>query len=363
MIFKGTTDQTVYNPNGYHYFGDVIVDKTAWVTRSSSNHEGSEATITRLSNGYLSDSVTETRALTVSLNSNIDMQMGNGLTIEEGTLDLNGYNLYTMGDVVINDGGKIIVDEGAQLQVYGGDYLRVYSGGTLEVLGSSGNLATVTHRSAGNYGFNVYTGGTISAEYGMFEYMTDNGVYVRDGGFVDPLHSFDYCTFQNGYVGPGTLLYVDNDEDLTITGANFPDSLSTDYNVAKITNHGSITMMYSTGVFAGEGFDYDGFNRIDWEGLPVIDDLTIQYNEGANTIVLTWTYPIPVDQFKVYRSTDPYDFSSADVFTTANVGYSEAASGIKYFYYVTAVNGTDNGGSRGKTGSLDSAPWSKLINR
>ena len=145
-----------------------------------------------------------------------------------------------MGDVIINDGGTIIVDEGASLQVYGGDDLNVYSGGTLEVLGSSGNLATVTHRSTGNYDFNVYSGGTISAEYGLFEYMMWNGVYVWTGGFVDPVHSFNYCTFQNGYVGPGPLLYINNFEDITITGANFPDNSSTDYNVAKITHHQQI---------------------------------------------------------------------------------------------------------------------------
>ena len=30
VVFTGIADQTVYNPNGYHYFGDVIVDKTTW---------------------------------------------------------------------------------------------------------------------------------------------------------------------------------------------------------------------------------------------------------------------------------------------------------------------------------------------
>ena len=32
------------------------------------------------------------------------MQMGDGLTIEEGILDLNGNIFHTMGDVYINDG-------------------------------------------------------------------------------------------------------------------------------------------------------------------------------------------------------------------------------------------------------------------
>ncbi|MDP8202392.1 MAG: hypothetical protein P9M11_09690, partial [Candidatus Tenebribacter burtonii] len=65
------------------------------------------------------------------------------------------------------------------------------------------------------------------------------------------------------------------------------------------------------------------------------------------------------DQFKVYRSTDPYDFIGATVFTTATVGYSEPASGTKYFYRVTAGNISDNVGKTGKNSYSDSAPWSK----
>jgi len=362
VVFKGTADQTLYNPNGYHYFGDVIVDKTTWPTRSFEINESTEIQRERINNVNMND---ETRALTVTLTSNIDMQMGNGLTVEEGTLDLNGHNLYTMGDVLIYDGGKIIVDEGAELQVYGGDDLNVYNGGIIEVLGSSGNLATVTHRSTGNYDFNIYGnvngGALISAEYGLFEYMMWNGVYVYEGAFVDPVHSFNYCTFQNGYVGSGPLLYINNDEEITITGAHFPDDASSDYNIAKVEAHGLITMVNATGIFAGEGHDYDLIpDRTIWTtGLTPIDDLTIQYNEGANTIVLTWTYPVPVDQFRVYRSTDPYDFSSATVFTTSTVGYSEPATGTKYFYRVTAENITDNVGTTSKNNYSEAAPWGK----
>ena len=54
---------------------------------------------------------------------------------------------------------------------------------------------------------------------------------------------------------------------------------------------------------------------------PSIDDLTIQYNSGTDKIELHWTYPTSVDHFNVYRSTDPYDFSGATVFTTNTVSY------------------------------------------
>jgi len=360
VVFKGTADQTIYNPYGYYYFHDMIVDKTPWPTRSFTSNEDSELQQVRINN--VND---ETRALTVSLTSSIDLEHGDGITVEEGTLDLNGYELRTMGDIIINDGGKIIVDEGAELWIDGGDELAVNSGGILEVMGTAGNLATVTNRVTGYYDFNIYSGGTISAEYGLFEYMTINGVFVRTGGIVDPAHPFDYCTFQNGTVGFATLLLIDNYDDITITGANFPDDSSSDYNVAKTIEppegQGYITMVGSTGIFAGEDDDYDDYNRIDWETLALvpIDDLAINYNEGTNTIVLTWTYPVPVDQFRVYRSTDPYDFSSATVFTTSTVGYSMSATGTKYFYYVTAENITENVSRTNKINHSEISPLGK----
>jgi len=280
---------------------------------------------------------------TYSVTSTNAMDINGDFVITSGTFDLNG-NTVNTNDVDVNNGGILIVDEGASLQVNGGNNLNVYSGGAIEVIGSSSNLATVTRRGvSGNYGFNVYSSGTISAEYGLFENMADGGVYVRDGAYVDPTYSFNYCTFQNGYVGSGTLLYLNNDEEITITGANFPDHASSEFNVAKVENQGRITMVNYTGIFSGEAHDYDDFipERIIWE-LPEIADLTITYNVGTDEIELSWTYPVPVDHFNVYRSTDPYDFSSATVFTTTSIDYSEPAPGTQYFYRVTAENVTDN---------------------
>ena len=384
--------------------------------------------------------------------------VGNDLTINPGALYSNDNTISVSGNVSVNSGGVLYMETNSILEIGDAKSLNVFSGGTLEVLGVPGNLATITHCSSGNYNFNVYSGATISAEYGLFEYMTDNGVYVWVGGIVDPIHSFNYSTFQNGYVGPGTLLYINNANDLTITGANFPDSSSTYYNVAKTMDQGTITLISAIGDFAGPDYEYDlhdlihwdgynpdlditnvnwtdtnpyvcdminveitiynngnvsipggsgfyvdlyynlgsppapletgdqseyitseiptgdfivvdfdvvydiveswnsyiqvdtdeeitelnegnniwGPNAITWNGLPTIDDLTIQYNVGTNEIELNWTYPITVDQYIIYRSTDPYDFVGADVFTSSTESYSESVTSTKYFYQVTA---------------------------
>ena len=90
-----------------------------------------------------------------------------------------------------------------------------------------------------------------------------------------------------------------------------------------------------------EGNNIWGPDTITWNGLPTIDDLTIQYNTGTGEIELNWTYSASADSFYIYRDTDPYftpaygtPYASVN---GANTIWSEPASGTKYFYIVTAV--------------------------
>ena len=333
VVFTGLSDQTVFNTVGVGYFRNIVIDKTEWTGRELIISEGTEYNQLNQLDGFTRD-----RNMTVTLMSDIDMQMGVGLTVEEGTLDLNGNTLSSMGDVTVLLGGTLVVDEGSTLQISNGNSLYVYNGGTLEVIGSPGNMAHITHRVFGNYGFNIYPGGLIKAQYGLFEYMTANGVYVWNGGIIDETYSFNYCTFQNGFVGLGTLLYINNATDLSITGAYFPDASSSDFNVAKTQNPdwGTITMINATGIFAGEAFDQDAYELINWYDLPAIDDLTIYRDELSNLVVLDWSYPNAMAQFRIYKSTDPYNFPTADYITSYTSGYSEPITNTRYFYKVTA---------------------------
>jgi len=253
-------------------------------------------------------------------------------------LMLQGNTITMYGDLNINAGGILNIDENAELIMADSKWIYVNNGGIFKTLGSAGNEALITHTS-GYYSFWVENGGTIAAEYTIFEYMSGEGVYVRPGSFIDPIHSFHNCLFQNGESG-GWLLTIYNDQDFVVNNAIFPtNTWSGSYNVFKNTTPGDITFINATGGFEGEDHEFDPYSHVHWyTGLPKIDDLTIQYNAGSNEIELNWTYPIPVDQFKIYRSTDPYDFTGAVIFTTPTAGYSEPATGIYYFYRVTAEN-------------------------
>ena len=83
-----------------------------------------------------------------------------------------------------------------------------------------------------------------------------------------------------------------------------------------------------------EGNNIWGPDVITWNPLPAISDLNI--HEAGGDVYLNWTYPISVDLFNIYKSSDPYDFSGAVVDTSILPTYTEPA-GTKMFYQVTAV--------------------------
>ena len=186
---------------------------------------------------------------------------------------MNGNYYRCTGNVTINNGGKIAIDDNAWLEVGGGYALNVNTGGTLELIGSAGNLAKLTHHS-GYYDVEIESGGTISAEYAIFEYITANGVQVKNGAIIDNNHTFNNCIFRNGIAG-GTLLTINNNQTLTVNNADFPtNTWGGNWNVSKTINQGNVEFFDATGDFAGEAYDNDPFNRIDWttSGQP---DLTI----------------------------------------------------------------------------------------
>jgi len=218
-------------------------------------------------------SVDKTAGTTLSLGSTILGLNGGNVVVNSGILDLN-HNIYrTTGNVTINNTGKISIDTDAQLELANNKTLAVYNGAILELLGSAGHLAKLTHQS-GNYVVNIESGGTISAEYALFEYISIYGVNVKTGALVDATHSFHNCTFQYS-PATGTLLTINNNQTLTINTANFPaNTWSGSYNVSKTVNQGTVNFTSPTGIFAGEDYDNDTYNRITWP-VAAMPDLSI----------------------------------------------------------------------------------------
>jgi len=205
----------------------------------------------------------------VILNSGITV--GRNLSISNGILDLNGNECRVSSYSDIGYNGQLIVDENAILRI--GDYgsINVNNGGILEVIGTNGNEATITELTGYPHYINVYSGGTISAEFGIFEYLASDGVYVRDGGIVNTDHAFNNCTFQIGDYN-GQMLRIDNDQNLVSYYVNFPtNTWGNLYNVVKYNNEGSLDFTGAMGGFAGETYENDMFGRINWSLAPAIN--------------------------------------------------------------------------------------------
>ena len=172
------------------------------------------------------------------LNSDFETNTGGSLVVDEGQLYFGGYTGKFLGDIEINSGGKITLSPGSTLKMENEYSLNVNSGGIFELLGSSGSMATVTHNTSGYYDFSVNSGGTISAQYGIFEFMNDDGIDINSGGIVNPSMAFNHCEFRQG-MASGSLLIIDNDQTLEVNGAIFPENTwGGGYNVTKYLNVG-----------------------------------------------------------------------------------------------------------------------------
>lgn len=117
------------------YFYNVVVDKSITSDSGmSANEEG------QVKDKLFTD---DTRANLVTLATNIIALTSGNLTIQYGTLDLNGHYFRAVGDVKIYSGGKLAIDADALLEVGDSDSLIVYSGGILEAAGISGHEAKI----------------------------------------------------------------------------------------------------------------------------------------------------------------------------------------------------------------------------
>jgi hypothetical protein len=203
-----------------------------------------------------------TRANTVNVTTNL--LVNNDLTVETGSVNVMGVSVSAGGNVNVNSGGVLVLNSSSNLLMASGKTLSINDGGTINALGSMGAETRISRISTGNYGFAIENGGTIAAEYGIFEYMDTNGVNVKSGATVDPVKSFTNCNIRNGQSG-GRLLTLNSNQSLLLNNVVFPGSTG-NYNVSKTTNAGVVVLSDYSGMFAGPTYEQDTYGRIHWSG-------------------------------------------------------------------------------------------------
>ena len=212
----------------------------------------------------------ETRSNTVTTLHNFSCR---NLSVYSGAFNSGGYTLTLSGNLYIYSGGSFNLGTGGILYMNNNKYINVTNGGTFYAYGTSTSSAIVT--ATGYFNFNVLSGGTIKADYTIFEKMNTSGINISYGATIDPAHAFYGCTFRDG-LSTGTLLTLNSGQNLLISNTVFPaNTWSGTSNVKKTNDYGVINFANATGAYAGEAFDNDTYNRVLWTTPTAAYDLQI----------------------------------------------------------------------------------------
>jgi hypothetical protein len=266
------------------YFKNLIINK-------SGGDKGGDPLILKDHGGNL---IPTTRGNEILVEE--DVMVNGTLAINAGKLNSGnqGYDVTCMGDVNIETGATIDFIGTSQLKL--NTSLTVKNGGTFRANGTPGYYNYVTRANTNRYLFSVQSGGNISANNAIFEYMGADGINIASGAVVDPAQAFNSCTFRQG-LAANTLLTMNSSQELSCTGAIFPANVwGGASNVKKSLNAGRITFTNFSGDFSGPAFEVDPFNRVDWF-VPTLSasPLTLNVNPPAGTTTfnitsnLAWT--------------------------------------------------------------------------
>ncbi|MBN2174163.1 MAG: carboxypeptidase regulatory-like domain-containing protein, partial [Bacteroidales bacterium] len=134
-----------------------------------------------------------------------------------------------------------------------------------------------------------------------FEFMNGNGLFAQSGSDIHSSYTFNNCIFRNGAPSPSALLALSNSEIFTCNNAYFENtSGTTQYNVWKNNSDGQANFYNATGAFAGEAYDYDPNNNVNWlnDGYTVNGNVTYAYGVTplSNVTVNLMNGAVLVDQ-------------------------------------------------------------------
>ncbi len=184
-----------------------------------------------------------------------------------GVFDGNGktINLGNGGSDIVTIDGTYKVGNSGVLGIGNGTSLKVNSGGRIEVVGGK----VSNNSSGGRYSFTVE--GEIAADNYIFENMASSGIYLTPSSTIDATYHFSNGTFSDGAT-TGQLFRVENTQSFTganrIENVSFPNNPGgSASNISKYSSaSGTLEFYNSSGVFAGESFDNDPNDLIDWTG-------------------------------------------------------------------------------------------------
>lgn len=192
-----------------------------------------------------------------------------------GSLNVAADYSCSFVDLFVGSGSDFTLEEATSMDVDDGGTVFFDAGASFNSFGIPGDEVNITH-NIGYFDFEIATGADIAAIYTNFEFMNANGIKIN--GNINPAFPLRNCSFANGEAG-GTLLSIGSNQNITLEGLDFPDnSWSGSYNISKTVDDGQVDIWAATGNFAGETYENDAFNRINWSGSRLMAKV---YLEGA----------------------------------------------------------------------------------
>jgi len=300
---------------------------------------GSSSAIISIPNNAFIYELTIDKEGTASVITITEITVSENIYVGRGNF-ISGHNLSVYGDIAVDGNFQVI---NSNLIMGQNNGVSIYDGGSFLIVGTESTYASVTRVNShtGYYSFTVNSGGYFGAHYALFEYMDADGIDILSGAIVNSSLSFSHCIFRNGAPG-GTLLTINNNQDISMFDVTFPDNTwSGAFNVSKTTNQGTITFYMYMGVFGGEAYDFDTYDRIIWNQMtiPPVLNLVIRKVETIDEMFLEWDYPIFEAQYKVYHSIIGPDgpFNLYTTLTNKYINIPVPDTSVKRFYKVTAV--------------------------
>jgi hypothetical protein len=254
--YYGITVKGSWINNGGTFNARTNVGSTATVTFAAT--AAGPYTINAGSSSFNRITINAAASSTYTLAAN--MSTASNVTITNGILDL-GVSTFNMGDNTGTDNlsitGTLRIGGGAFLRMGTGSSVIVNSAGTIKVVGTStSDVATVTKQAGGTtYGFSVSSGGTIYAQYYLFEFMNTSGIVVSSGSTIDATDNFSNGTFSNGAAGGTYLSAVNNVTSYTITGITFNSGPL--YAFTRTSGTGVITLSDPSGPLGSHLYEQD----------------------------------------------------------------------------------------------------------
>ncbi len=309
--------------------GSVVLDGTGAMSAPTPGTGLSFATL-RLENG--GTRTVGSAQLSVSANS---------LTIATtAVLDL-GQSQLSLTCPTVSVDGSVNLDDGALLELAPTCAVTINTAGALRAVGIPGTPATIRGLGGSGYGLTIHGG--LTASNVAFEDMGASGVVVSASATLAPApDDLRVATFRNPAATGAVLLNLHRTAPTELRYTTFDNPLGVQgaFNVTTPAGGAQLTFVNFAGNLAGDGFESDPSNLIEWAAPQSTDLLSYTATPGVEEVTLDWvTGAEPeVESFVLGRSQSPTG-PFATIATLAATGPTAyqvldpgLTAGVTYYY-------------------------------